>query len=92
MHLDVDPALIRKIKLKMKQADKKEQVKALLQGLSRADLQNRTHVKSLMRMVSQILNEPISAAQLDSWSNWIVAQRINPNNKLHLLRLWSMFA
>jgi hypothetical protein len=88
----IDPQLLRRIKTKMKQPAKREQVKIILTGLSRADLQNRSKVKLTLRKVSEALGEPITSSQLDSFANWIVAQRINPHNKLQLLRFWSMLS
>ncbi len=88
----VDPALIRRIKLKMQQPARKQQVKSLLLNLTRADLQSHVKVKQTIAALSHILAEPIKPAEAEKLAQWIIAKRINPANKLQLLRLWSLFA
>lgn len=87
----ISPQLVERIKLKMKNPAIKERIKGLVQGLSRQDLQNSAKVHQLVRTSAGILNEKLSPAQEQQIVQFIIAQRIDPNNTFHLIRLWGMF-
>jgi len=44
-----------------------------------------------VRSAAAILNEPLTSDLEERIIAFVIAQRIDPNNTLHLLRLWSMF-
>lgn len=83
--------LVERVKMKMKNPVLSERIKQLVDGVTRADLQNRTKVKKLIGQGSKILSIPLSAAQTDQIADFVIAQKIDPNNKFHLIRLWGMF-
>ncbi|KKO52303.1 stage VI sporulation protein F [Paenibacillus sp. DMB20] len=87
----ISPQLVERIKLKMKNPAIKERIKGLVQGLSRQDLQNSAKVHHLVRTSAGILNEKLSPAQEQQIVQFVIAQRIDPNNTFHLIRLWGMF-
>jgi hypothetical protein len=87
----IDPALVERIKFKMKNPETKERVKAVLEGLTKADLQDRVKVMKFVGQLSKVLNENISGAQANLIVDFVIAQKIDPNNTLHLLKLWGMF-
>lgn len=87
----VDPALVERVKLKLKDKDKKERVKEILDGVTKADLQNRPKTTKLLSQVSKVLGENLTSEQSKSIVDFIIAQKIDPNNTLHLLKLWGMF-
>jgi hypothetical protein len=84
-------ARIERVKAKMKQPAVRERLKTLVSGLTRYDLQNRVKVRTLVQAASRILNEPLTPAEEDLLVEYVLAQRIDPRNKLHLIRLWAMF-
>lgn len=87
----ISPQLVERIKLKMKNPAVKERIKGLVQGLSKADLQNSAKVHQLVRTSAGILNEKLSPAQEQQIVKFVLAQRIDPNNTFHLIKLWGMF-
>ena len=87
----ISPQLVERIKLKMKNPALKEKVKGLVQGLSKADLQNSAKVHQLVRKTTGILNEKLSPAQEQQIVQFVLAMRIDPNNTFHLIKLWGMF-
>jgi uncharacterized protein YpuA (DUF1002 family) len=87
----ISPQLVERIKVKMKQSAMKERVKRIVDGVTKADLQNRQTVRRLVRKVTSALNESISAQQEEAIVQFVLAQKIDPNNTLHLLKLWGMF-
>jgi len=87
----IDPALVERVKFKLKNPEKKERVKKLLDGVTKADLQDRVKVTKLVGQIAKVLNENITGAQTNSIVDFVIAQKIDPNNTLHLLKLWSMF-
>lgn len=87
----IQPQLVERVKRKMKQPAAKEQVKAMLEGVTKYDLQNRAKVRKMVKTAGRILQEPLSETQVEQLANFVLAQKIDPQNTLHLLRLWAMF-
>lgn len=87
----ISPQLVERIKLKMKNPATKERVKNLVEGLTKADLQDRAKVRRLVRSAAGVLNEHLTGVQEEQIVSFVLAQRIDPKNKLHLLKLWGMF-
>ncbi|QJD88074.1 serine/threonine protein kinase [Cohnella herbarum] len=75
----------------MKNPATKERIKGHLEGATKSDLQDRTKVRRWVKTFAKILNEPITETQEDQLVNFIIAQKIDPNNMLHLLKLYTMF-
>lgn len=87
----IRPELVERVKRKMKNPATKERIKALLHGVTKYDLQDRAKVRRLVRSAAAILGEPLTPDLEERIVAFVIAQRIDPNNTLHLLRLWSMF-
>jgi hypothetical protein len=87
----IRPELVERVKRKMKNPATKERMKALLNGVTKYDLQDRAKVRRLVRSAAASLNEPLTSDLEERIIAFVIAQRIDPNNTLHLLRLWSMF-
>ncbi|MDO7905235.1 stage VI sporulation protein F [Paenibacillus sp. JX-17] len=87
----ISPELVERIKAKMKNPAAKERVKKLLEGVTKADLQNTGKVQRLVKSACTILNERLSPAQEQQIVTFVISQRIDPNNTFHLLKLWGMF-
>lgn len=87
----ISPQLVERIKLKMKNPAIKERVKDMINGISKQDLQNGATVRRLVRNASGVMNEKLTTTQEDQIVKFIIAQKIDPNNTFHLIRLWGMF-
>ncbi|GGD64918.1 hypothetical protein GCM10010911_23380 [Paenibacillus nasutitermitis] len=87
----IRPELVERVKLKMKNPAVKDRVKQELNGLSKYDLQDRTKVRRLVRTTAGILQEPLTQGLEDQLISFVMGQRIDPNNTLHLIKLWAMF-
>jgi uncharacterized protein YpuA (DUF1002 family) len=87
----IDPAFVERIKMKMKNPQTKERVKQILEGVAKADLQNRTKVAKLLGKISVVLGENLTAAQKNQIIDFVIAQKIDPGNTFHLIKLWGMF-
>ncbi|MFC7681692.1 stage VI sporulation protein F [Paenibacillus sp. GCM10028914] len=87
----ISPQLVERIKQKMKNPAVKDRVKAVVQDLSKVDLQNKAKVQQLVRACNSILNERLSPAQEQQIVQFVLAQRIDPKNTFHLIKLWGMF-
>jgi hypothetical protein len=87
----IDPALVERIKLKMKNPEVKERVKMILQGVSKQDLQERLKVKRFIGLLTKVLGERLTDQQTENMANYIISLKIDPSNTFHLLKLWSMF-
>ncbi|OXS62797.1 serine/threonine protein kinase [Cohnella sp. CIP 111063] len=75
----------------MKNPAVKEKIKGHLEGATKYDLQDRAKVRRWVKTFAKILSEPLTETQEDQLVNFIIAQRIDPNNMLHLLKLYTMF-
>ncbi|WP_010269743.1 stage VI sporulation protein F [Paenibacillus senegalensis] len=87
----IDPGLVERIKRKMKNPLTKERIKAMLHGVSKADLQNPAKVRSLLNRAAKVLGESLTERQSAQIVQFVIAQKIDPNNTFHLLKLWGMF-
>lgn len=87
----VSPELVERVKTKLKNPENKERVKMILNGVTKADLQDRIKVKKLLSLIAKALGETVSPQQSERIVSFVIAQKIDPNNTLHLLKLWSMF-
>ncbi|CAH1208365.1 MULTISPECIES: stage VI sporulation protein F [unclassified Paenibacillus] len=87
----ISPQLVERVKLKMKNPAIKERVKKLIEGVTKTDLQDRAKVRRLIKSSALIMNEHFSPAQEEQFVNFVIAQKIDPNNTFHLIKLWGMF-
>lgn len=87
----IDPVWVKRLKKKAKEPRRKERLKELAEGLTREDLQNRELVNDLVSRASRVLGEKLTTAQREQLVGFVLDQQIDPDNMLHLLRLWNMF-
>lgn len=87
----ISPQLVERVKFKAKNPTTKERLRKLLGNATKYDLQDRVKVRKLTRSAAVILNEKLTDTQEEQIVSFVLAQKIDPNNTLHLLKLWSMF-
>ncbi|KAF9131630.1 hypothetical protein BGX30_013029 [Mortierella sp. GBA39] len=58
---------------------------------ARLDLQDPARVQRLVKSASSILNEKLTGAEEGQIVRFVIAQKIDPNNTFHLIKLWGMF-
>ncbi|MBO9606098.1 MAG: stage VI sporulation protein F [Paenibacillaceae bacterium] len=91
MHYGIEPQLVEQVKMKLKQPDNKERVKHILQYVTKSDLQNKLTVRKLVGDISRAIGIKLSERQTENIVAFVIAQKIDPNNTFHLLKLWGMF-
>jgi hypothetical protein len=87
----IRPDLVERIKFKLKNPVVKDRMKSLLDGVTKYDLQDRVKVRQLVKSAARILNEPLTEIQEEQLVAFVLSQKIDPNNTLHLIKLWAMF-
>jgi uncharacterized protein YpuA (DUF1002 family) len=87
----IDPILVERLKKKAKKHPARDRVKRLAEGVTKEDLQNKAKIHSLIGRVSRTLGEPIPAEQAELMSDFILRMQIDPNNPMHLMKLYAMF-
>lgn len=87
----ISPQLVERIKLKMKNPAVKERIKNMIDGISKQQLQDTAVVRRLVRNAAAVLNEKLTGTQEDQIVKFVIAQKIDPGNTFHLIRLWGMF-
>jgi len=87
----ISPQLVERVKLKMKNPTTKDRMKTLVDGLSKSDLQDRVKVRRMVKSAAGILNEHLTSVQEEQIVSFVVAQKIDPRNTFHLIKLWGMF-
>lgn len=87
----ISTELVERVKVKMKDPATKERVKTVLHNVSKTDLQNRAKVKRLIGLTTKALGEKLSDQQTEKVVQFVLAQKIDPNNTFHLIKLWNMF-
>jgi carbon monoxide dehydrogenase subunit G len=87
----MDRDLKDRIKKKLKDPAVKARVKAILQSVTKADLQNEAKVRVLLGQLEKTMGESFTKLQKEMIVSFVLEQKIDPNNKLQLLQLWNMF-
>lgn len=62
----------------------------ILRCYSRYDLAGPAGAGALVDEMSGALGVPLTPAQRAGAVNWLVAQRIDPQNRWHQMRMWSV--
>ncbi|MEK3884398.1 stage VI sporulation protein F [Paenibacillus sp. PL2-23] len=87
----IKPQLVERVKTKLKNPNVKDKIRQLLSHVTKFDLQDRAKVRKLVKSAAVILHEKLSDVQEEQIVNFVLAQKIDPNNTFHLLKLWGMF-
>lgn len=87
----ISSELVERVKVKMKNPAAKERLKTAVGTVTKADLQNRATVKRLIVLASKAIDEPITEGQRETLTRFVLEQKIDPNNPLHLIKLWNLF-
>jgi len=87
----IRPEFVERIKLKMKNPAVKDQIKQMVNNVSKQDLQDRAKVRRLVRSAAAVMHEKLTETQEDQLVAFVLGQKIDPKNTLHLLKLWAMF-
>jgi len=87
----IEPALVERVKFKLKHPEVKDRMTVLLQGVTKADLQDRSKVTGLVQEAAGVLGENLVDSEAKQIVDFVLAQKINPSSTLHLIRLWAMF-
>lgn len=87
----IKPQLVERVKLKMKNPVVKDRIRLLLGHVTKYDLQDRSKVRKLVKSAAVILQEKLTDTQEEQIITFVLAQKIDPNNTFHLLKLWGMF-
>ncbi|WP_270171963.1 stage VI sporulation protein F [Paenibacillus sp. SYP-B4298] len=87
----IRPELVERVKAKLKHTPTKERIKLLVSDLSKQDLQDRGKVRRLVKSAAAILKEPLTDTQEEQLVAFVIAQKIDPKNTFHLIKLWGMF-
>lgn len=87
----IRPQLVERIKAKLKNPLLKDRVRLMLANVTKFDLQDRVKVRKLVKSTASILQEPLTDTQEEQIVAFVLAQKIDPNNTFHLLKLWGMF-
>ena len=83
--------LVYRVKLKLKNPVTKDKVKRILDGVTKYDLQDRLKVRKLVTQAAKAMDEKLTDQQTENIVSFVLAQKIDPNNTFHLIKLWGMF-
>lgn len=87
----IKPQLVERVKYKLKNPVTKDRIRELLGNVTKYDLQDRPKVRRLVKAAAVILQEQLTDVQEEQIVNFVLGQKIDPNNTFHLLKLWGMF-
>jgi hypothetical protein len=87
----IDRALVERIKLKMKNPQLNQRIKMILNGVSKSDLQDSAKLNRLLDKAAKVLGEKLTDRMSHNIISFIIAQKIDPKNTFHLIKLWGMF-
>jgi GDP-D-mannose dehydratase len=87
----IDRTFVERIKIKMKNPQINQRVKMILNGVSKADLQDSAKLNRLLDKVAKVLGEKLTDRMSHNIVTFVISQKIDPNNTFHLIKLWGMF-
>jgi hypothetical protein len=87
----IDRPFVERVKLKMKNPQLNQRVQMILHGITKADLQDRPKLSRLLAKIAKVLGEKPSERLSDNIISFVIAQKIDPNNTFHLIKLWGIF-
>ncbi|HZG74627.1 MAG TPA: stage VI sporulation protein F [Paenibacillus sp.] len=87
----ISAELVERVKTKLKHPPTKERLKTAVGTVTKADLQNRATVQRLLRVACKAVDEKPSERQSEAIVRFVLEQKIDPNNPLHLIKLWNLF-
>ncbi|GIQ67702.1 serine/threonine protein kinase [Xylanibacillus composti] len=87
----IRPELVEMVKTRLKSPERKEKLKLMVKPLTKKDLQDRATVAKLVGRAAKVLNIAPSSTERERIVSFILDQKIDPKNTLHLIKLWGMF-
>jgi hypothetical protein len=84
-------ALRDKIRQAIRQPGQKDKLARLLRGVTKSDLQQASKVRTLVEQLGRDLRIHLTATEVATLTTYFISLRIDPNNPLHLIKLWSIF-
>jgi tRNA U38,U39,U40 pseudouridine synthase TruA len=86
----LDQQWIREVKERFKDQRVTDQVKRLIDGVTKEDLQSRSFLTRKIRRIVPVLGMTITQKQAEGIIQFIIDQKLDPNNTWHLIKLWNM--
>ncbi|WP_238392625.1 stage VI sporulation protein F [Paenibacillus antri] len=83
--------MVDRVKTKLKDPAAKERLKTAVGTVTKADLQSRSTVKRLLGLACKALDEKLTDAQKENVIRFVLDQKLDPNNPLHLIKMWNLF-
>lgn len=80
---------ISKVKSRIMEPAVMNQLQVILQGVTKDNLQSRCYVVSLIQKIIPIIGVQVSQKQARGVIQWILDEKIDPNNSWHLMKLWN---
>ena len=87
----ISPLTVERIKKKLKDPEARKQVQHIFTQATKADLQNRAKMKSMFGKLAASLGVKIAPREMENIVNFVIAQKIDPRNMLHLFKVMNMF-
>lgn len=87
----ISKALVDRVKQRLKNPLVKQQVKSVLENVSKQDLRKKERIRDLIIEVSGICGIHVNTAQMGGITRFVLDQKIDPKNKFHLIKLWNTF-
>lgn len=87
----IDRPLVERVKQKLKNPQMNQRVKMILNDVSKADLQDAVKLNRMVDQLAKVLSEKLTDRMARNIVSFVIAQKIDPNNTFHLIKLWGIF-
>ncbi len=87
----ISKELVNRVKQQLNDPARLEQVKLILKNVTKADLQKKSKISALIQSISKATGISLSNTEKEAITAFLLDQKIDPRNTLHLLKLWGMF-
>jgi hypothetical protein len=82
---------IREVKSRCEDQIIMDQVKKLVDGVTKEDLQSEQFLTRKIKQIAPVIGVKISRQHADGVIRFIRDQKIDPDNTWHLIKLWNIF-
>lgn len=87
----IEQQWVSAVKARLKDQKAQERVKKIIEGVTKEDLQSRNYLLQKLKQIVPVVGIPMTKKQADGVIQFIIDQKIDPNQAWHLIKLWNQF-
>jgi hypothetical protein len=79
------------VKARLKEPKALDRVKRIIEGVTKEELQSRSYLMQKLKQIVPVVGISMTKKQAEGVIQFIIDQKIDPNQTWHLIKLWNLF-